>query len=375
MKPVALHSVRLRPVDSRVTNTQKRIAFTIVMVALPILVLAVIEGLSSFLLFARSVHHVELAEESYVQQDTLLGWVSKPNLSLPNLYGRGLAFHTNAQGFRHFGEVAPTPPPGKRRVVCSGDSFTLGYGVSDRDGWCALLARDSSIETVNMGEAGYGVDQAYLWYVRDGLKLRPAVHIFAFITNDFHRMQHDNFRGYRKPMLVLANGALQAKDVPVPKPGMGPFMDKVSGTVQDLRMFQLMALFSGGPARVTDRMSRDSATFEVARAALRDLARRDSAIGATLAVVYLPVEDDYKHGGADNFRRWLHAAADRGEFQFVDVIEPYRKVRADSVAGMFIAAGSLPFKGAAGHYTALGNAWAAEQMRLLIPALGAAREP
>jgi hypothetical protein len=355
-----------------VTSVRKRIAFTAILVLIPFVILALIEGTASFALFARSLSRVQLAEESSTERDTLVGWINKASYNRPNMYAPGIGYRTNGQRFRHDGDVAPTPPAGKRRVVCSGDSFTLGYGVNDRQGWCAQLSEsDASLETVNMGQGGYGLDQAYLWYLRDGLKLRPNVHLFAFITNDFHRMQKDQFRGYPKPTLALKGDGVVPVGVPVRRPGFGPASDKLAGTIRELKTFELYDRLFPPTRAAVDRPARDSATWEVARAALRDLARRDSAIGATLVVIYLPIQDDYKHGGADQFRRLAHRAADHGEFQFVDLIEPYRAVRADSVTGMFIQEGVLPFKGAAGHYTPIGNAWVAEQLRRLVPALGA----
>ena len=44
-------------------------------------------------------------------------------------------------------------------------------GVGNDDVWCKLLESiDNRIETVNLGQGGYGVDQAYLWYKRNSFK-------------------------------------------------------------------------------------------------------------------------------------------------------------------------------------------------------------
>ena len=61
---------------------------------------------------------------------------------------------------------------------------------------------DPRLETLNMGQGGYGVDQAYLWYKRDAAKFEHQVHLLAFITDDFVRMQSDRFRGYGKPVIM-----------------------------------------------------------------------------------------------------------------------------------------------------------------------------
>jgi hypothetical protein len=49
-----------------------------------------------------------------------------------------------------------------------------------------------------MGQGGHGVDQAYLWYKRDGVKLKHDFLLFAFITLDFQRMQQRDFLGLNR---------------------------------------------------------------------------------------------------------------------------------------------------------------------------------
>jgi hypothetical protein len=64
---------------------------------------------------------------------------------------------------------------------------------------------------------GYGVDQMYLWYKRDGAKFEHQVHLLAFITADFERMQSNMFAKYGKPVIDIENGTLVVKNVPVPR--------------------------------------------------------------------------------------------------------------------------------------------------------------
>src|SRR5207237_1214574 len=119
-------------------------------------------------------------EQMHTTYDAELGWAHRRSVSVPDLYGSGVFLKTNSQGFRGDHEIAAEEPKDRVRVICSGDSFTLGYGVDDDHAWCAqLMAMDSRLETVNMGQGGYGVDQAYLWYVRDGRALEHTVQIFA----------------------------------------------------------------------------------------------------------------------------------------------------------------------------------------------------
>ena len=336
-------------------------------------VVALVEGTASLALFVRAMRQAHFVEEHFTERDTLLGWINIPNASKPNLFGPGRSLRINGQRFRHAGDLAAMPPAGKKRVVCSGDSFTLGYGVDDSKTWCALLAADEpSLETVNMGQAGYGIDQAYLWYVRDGLPLHPQVHVFALITDDFRRMQTDRFGGVPKPRLALDSRGLHTVGVPVPNPGLGPFTMRLLTTIRTLRAFELFQHFSpsgGAKSGSAASASAASATWDVARAVLRDLAVRDSAGGAKLIVVYLPTIDEFKGKGSDKWRRSIQDAAKQDNYEFLDFVEELRRVSPDSVDGLFIPRGQLAFRGAAGHYTEAGNVWVEKLLRARVPVL------
>jgi hypothetical protein len=346
----------------------------LVAIGLTFALVALIEGTASIGLFAIAMRHAHLAEEQFTERDTLLGWTNVPNADKPNLFGPGRSLRINGQRFRHAGELVAVPPAGKKRVICSGDSFTLGYGVDDSKTWCALLAADEpSLETVNMGEAGYGIDQAYLWYVRDGLPLHPQVHVFAFITDDFYRMQSGRFVGFPKPMLALDGTRLYTVGVPVPKPGLGPFTERFLRAVRTLRSFALLEYLSpsrrSAPAQATSATAAPAATWNVARAVLRDLAVRGSEGGTKLIVVFLPTIDDFKGKGSDTWRRWIRDAAETDNYDYVDLVEELRRVSPDSVDGLFIPRGQLSFRAAAGHYSEAGNLWVEKQLRTRVPVL------
>jgi hypothetical protein len=342
----------------------KRLLFAAVLASLPLVVLALIEGAASYAFFARNLLRSRpVAERAHTEPDTLLGWINQANLSLPDFYGPGIGFHTNSQRLRHDGNLTPRAPAGKRRLLCSGDSFTLGYGVDEAHTWCALAGAAESLETVNMGQGGYGIDQAYLWYLRDGLPLHPDIHIFAFITPDYTRMQSDAFLGYPKPRLVRASDGVRATGVPVPGPGMRPRMFELTRAVHSLKTYD--ALSSLMPHRPDSARAHtlDRATWDVAAAALRDLAGRDRAAGTRFLVVHLPTDTDYRSQVSDQWRQWEREEAGRGTFVYLDLITAFRRLPPDSLQALFIARDALPYLSAEGHYTAAGNAWIAAQLR------------
>lgn len=80
--------------------------------------------------------------------------------------------------------LAHTKRPGVARVVAVGCSFTLGDEVRAVESWAARVdaARDD-LEIANLGMGAYGVDQAHLRFLRDGVPLAPDEVWFGFLPS------------------------------------------------------------------------------------------------------------------------------------------------------------------------------------------------
>jgi hypothetical protein len=339
-------------------------------VVLPVLALVLLEGGSSLVLFLHQIRPG--AEHIHTEHDTLLGWVNQPNVYIPDLYGPGLYLRTNAQRFRNNHPIAPQVPSGRVRVICSGDSFTLGYGVDNDHTWCErLAAQHPGIETVNMGQGGYGIDQAYLWYRRDGVALEHDVHLFAFIKADFTRMQSRSFNGYTKPVLAIRNGALTTENVPVPyRPFYAPWLTRSATAIAELRASDLIrrikkrfpsARTTTEQAAPDDLGATDSLTWEIAAKVFADLDSVNQARHSVLVLVFLPTEGDRGNASA-TWRARVHELSDRRHIALVDLVEDFEQLPPDSTDRLFIRAGEIEFAGAAGHYTAFGNEWVANRL-------------
>ena len=90
-----------------------------------------------------------------------------------------------------------------------GDSFTYGDEVGGNEAWAFLLSQKLGCEIENFGVNGYGLDQAYLKY----LKYRPVGHFVILAL--YQEMLRRNFAASWRPDLGLA-------DDPVPFGRFGP---------------------------------------------------------------------------------------------------------------------------------------------------------
>jgi hypothetical protein len=333
------------------------------LVALVLCALA-LEGASSFGLLARDIRRIPRTPENFRQAtyDTLLGWVGLPNLSRADNYGRGLRLTTNGDGMRIHRPVTAALAPGEKRIICSGDSFTFGSGVSDDETFCAYLEQDlPGVRTLNMAQRGYGIDQAYLWYKRDAVRYPHQVHVFAFIWADFERMAVTTFTGYPKSRLRLRDGKLALENVPVPQWRGESKLTAALGLLPSLRLVQLVQ-------RRTDqsdstKLARvDAQVWDVAMAVFRDLDRLNKERGSNLVLVYLPAPADLEPGPQDNRRRRMAEFSRQSGIPFVDLTSEIRTVPPDSADWMFITPNALPVQGSSGHYTAAGHRWVSARL-------------
>ena len=323
-----------------------------------LLLLVVLEGTVQWFLFGRMLWSVQepLAERVHTEHDELLGWIHLPNVRIADCYGPGRTLTTNSQRFRATTDYGAEPPPGRVRVVCSGDSFTLGYGVGDEQTWCHLLGEvDPRLEPVNMGQGGYGNDQAFLWYRRDGAGLGHRVHVFSFIFAGFDRMKSKRFIGYPKPRLRLSDGELVADNVPVPEGALAsPRATQWAVALEQLGLYRAVRRLATPAADVLS----DAEVRALSLAMFAELDAQNRAHGSQLLLVWLPTPQDLAPADHDLLRYFVgHECAARG-WAFLDLVEPVRALAPAEAAALFD-----------GHFTTAGNRWAAERIAARIGGL------
>jgi hypothetical protein len=343
--------------------------------------LLALEGLSSIALFVRDTPRrirEPLAERLHTEHDPELGWRHRASTAFSDLYGPGRSLSINAQGLRSTREYGPRGVGEPRRALCVGDSFTLGYGVDDEHTWPAHFERElEGWEALNMGQGGYGLDQAWLWYRRDGAALEHELVLFAFIADDFRRVRTPTFLGYAKPLVRWRDERLELTRVPVPSDDYErPFLTQNLPLLAELRCVALgLRLLGrdGTPARADKLVVDESEAERVAAGIFADLAARTRAAGRELALVALPSLDprDWNRLAAwpEGLRRaWERAAADGTPLILLD--DAFAALDPQARRELFLLDSELTAPGAKGHYSPRGNAFVAAAIAAACARLG-----
>ncbi len=104
-------------------------------------------------------------------------------------------FRINAAGMRADRDYPYEKPPGVKRIICLGDSFTVGYEVDVEDCFASLVQQElnragMNVEVLNAGVSGFSTAEEYLYLKRELMKYGPDLVIISFFGND----PHDNVR-------------------------------------------------------------------------------------------------------------------------------------------------------------------------------------
>jgi lysophospholipase L1-like esterase len=217
------------------------------------------------------------------RHDRRLGWSPLPGARIrmrsPGEFD--VAVRINRQGFRADREYPLEPPPGIRRIVAVGDSFTFGNGVEIEEAFPSLLERRlPATEVINLGVPGYGVDQQLLMLESRGLRFYPDVVLLGLHTPDVFRNTQAFHGQHAKPLFRLRkDGGLTLTGVPVPPPG-APRPRQPAGLLDRSRLFQLLWV----------RLERHGfgEVWEVTAGILQRMQAASEGAGARLVVLLLP---------------------------------------------------------------------------------------
>lgn len=243
--------------------------------------------------------------EFFCKVDPTLGWVPIPNLTARHERdGFSVVVHQNAFGLRASNSLQPTRQTKQRRILVLGDSYVWGYGVEQ---WQMMTAPEAqqSAELINFGVSGYGTDQEYLFYLRQGINFDvDEVNLVFTPYNDVEENLSAVEYDYDKPFFVVENGKLVLRTGHIRERNVRTFINRMrfhsqvinlfDGAIRNIRnRMKLRRLRSAGqpqarPLNENDVTQRDregiALTVKII-AALRDVV---TARGAKFSVIFVP---------------------------------------------------------------------------------------
>jgi len=171
--------------------------------------------------------------------DAELGWAPVPSSNSIVTNVRTIHVQHNSLGLRDIEFALDALPT----IMFLGDSFVWGLDAEADERFTELLRpRLPGYKILAAGVSGYGTDQEYLLLQRLWTKVKPAVVVLMFCTQNDRLDNSTNIRyeGYQKPYFATApDGSLVLAGQPVPKSHLQYI--KEDGLVRNLWLARLVA--------------------------------------------------------------------------------------------------------------------------------------
>ncbi|HUR29472.1 MAG TPA: DUF5989 family protein [Planctomycetota bacterium] len=266
--------------------------------------------------------------------DPLTGWSKKPGAvgkrKTPEF---NVKYEVNELGLRDSDTTSYAKPAGTFRVLCLGDSFTLGYTVEAHDLFLEQLGRAWSaegrkVDVVNAGTEGWATDQEVEWFLNEGVKFEPDLVLIFPYENDLFWNGQTQYARFPKPRFGV-DGKLDSGKLVDPGPlpwrertALGLLLKKSAipgGTMEIPFEDTKFSLSSGKPddkpvARLPGKLPREWAALMVNPPDfMQDAAARTSAAlgvlrdqcaktGAKLVMVPIPNKAAVQKGAEEALR-------------------------------------------------------------------------
>jgi hypothetical protein len=156
----------------------------------------------------------------YIKLDADLGWSINADRRHSEIRD-GVSvelYQSNGDGIRSSREHGLLPQPGTVRAAVFGDSFSHADDVHNDFTWANVWEQgDPRLEVLNFGVPGYGTDQAFLHYQRDGKKYSPDIAILGVMSENLNRnlntfipfYRHDSWPNSKPRYKLDRDGSLQ----------------------------------------------------------------------------------------------------------------------------------------------------------------------
>jgi lysophospholipase L1-like esterase len=304
----------------------------------------------------------ENLEVYHSQYDEELGWIHIPGRTIADFYGPGLDMTINNDGLRGDADYIGKKSNDTYRVVCLGDSMTMGYGIDDDDTYPARLQLiNQRIQVVNMGMGGYSTCQCGLWYRRIHADLEADLLIFSIIAEDVFRVD------YNSPKFQIVNGRVEVVNVPVPRNFRTGELE-----IESIRFSNFLVDHSATARTINSMVSRKPADqttavqdpLDLTIAMIVELARLTEKANQGFVVVLLPDSDEVPGHQNFNFeeQRTLWIVAKKIEATTSQLGVPYLSLLASFAAHDSKELSGLYLREVYNHFSPAGNELVAESI-------------
>lgn len=266
-------------------------------------------------------------ERIWTEYHPTLGWFhqkSKKAVLLKD--GWSVGININSSGMRGLMDYSINKPVDMTRVMVLGDSFVFGFGVKDEETFSACLEQsDSNLEVLNLGVAGYGLDQILLLYREMGRKYKPDLVIIGIFPEQFWRSTRSfTDSGYAKPYFTLSGEHLILHNVPTPKPfelKHNQFSDLIeTNEVKDFfEKSILYRLLRRNMIQIGEHFGWVDPEWILGRQLLKALIHDIKAEGTQAVLVIIPPDRWVKSARVDSQRRLLLRFAEREQVPMLDL--------------------------------------------------------
>lgn len=344
------------------TSNRKNLA----LLFLSLLVGLVLSEILLRVLYPQKLAGIRVTGPFFGQYDPQLGWANKPGatgLWKPNPGEPEVPVAINANGLRGT-EHRYERTPGRKRILVVGDSLSFGFGVPVEDSFPEILQSliGSGWEVVNASVVGYGLDQAYLLFLTEGIKYEPDLVLVKFSSADIYDLRCSLRFGTPKPYFRLLEGRLKLQNVPVPTAtrmtdlyAQAPLFDVL---YTRSHLYRLLFHRFSDPLKALTRSEEVLSSEEglaVAAAIIRRLAITARAVGARLVILAIPHQDWLTPGGRAEHRTAVELLRTTG----VPYIDLWEALSARADGGLFLTGDNV-------HFTAKGNRVIAEEIRRAV---------
>ena len=137
---------------------------------------------------------------SPVKLDYKLGWSPKTGT-----FKKNKPPHTITIDKNNFRKNYPTESISitEKAILFSGDSFTFGDGVDDKNTFPSIFQSIKNNKVINGGVQAYGIDQMYLRSMDIIQNYKISDLFFCFIPDDINRCNYSTFHKIRKPYFII----------------------------------------------------------------------------------------------------------------------------------------------------------------------------